>query len=229
MAGLDQQLQAAQARHSAQEESVSQLETPSRIVGDATANGSLTRPSHVTQLPYVSLNTPLATPNVTPAAGIRRHHDHAGSALVSVTTRHSSGARAARRRPGDDGTGRARSVPRSSPATAAHTNVGGAPAPRVRRPRPVPVPVRPRTSPTRPTVCVGRQLRKADPPGPDGAGRCHAARGGAPDRRPGRSIRARTRQRRSTSRTSRSPWTRCAAASTPATGRLSPFRSPLTT
>ncbi len=69
MAGLGQQLQAAQARHSAQEESVSRLETPSRIVGDATANGKLTRPSHVTQLPYVSLDTPIATPNVTPAAG----------------------------------------------------------------------------------------------------------------------------------------------------------------
>ncbi len=69
MAGLDQQLQAAQARHSAQEERVSKLETPSRIVSDATANGKMTRPSHVTQLPYVPLNTPLATPNVTPAAG----------------------------------------------------------------------------------------------------------------------------------------------------------------
>jgi cell division protein FtsL len=69
MTGLDQQLQAAQARHGEQVESVSKLETPSRIVGDATANGKMTRPSHVTQLPYVPLNTPLATPNVTPASG----------------------------------------------------------------------------------------------------------------------------------------------------------------
>jgi hypothetical protein len=69
MAGLDQQLAAAQARHSQQEESVSKLETPKRIVGDATANGKMIRPSHVTQLPYVPLTTPLATPNVTPAAG----------------------------------------------------------------------------------------------------------------------------------------------------------------
>jgi len=67
MAGLEQQLAAAQARHSAQVEIVSKLETPSRIVKDATANGNMTRPSHVTQLPYVPLNTPLATPNVTPA------------------------------------------------------------------------------------------------------------------------------------------------------------------
>jgi hypothetical protein len=69
MAGLDQQLQVAQARHSAQEESVSSLETPARIVGDATKNGTMTRPSHVTQLPYVPLNVPIATPNVTPAPG----------------------------------------------------------------------------------------------------------------------------------------------------------------
>jgi hypothetical protein len=69
MAGLEQQLQTAQARHGAQVESVSKLETPSRIVRDATANGKMTHPSHVTQLPYVPLNTPLATPNVTPAPG----------------------------------------------------------------------------------------------------------------------------------------------------------------
>jgi cell division protein FtsL len=71
MAGLDQQLQAAKASHSEQVESVSKLETPSRIVTDATASGNMTRPSHVTQLPYVPLNTPLATPNVTAAAGSR--------------------------------------------------------------------------------------------------------------------------------------------------------------
>jgi hypothetical protein len=69
MAGLEQQLQAAQARHSAQEEGVSRLETPARIVGDATASGTMTRPDHVTQLPYVPLSTPIATPNVTPAPG----------------------------------------------------------------------------------------------------------------------------------------------------------------
>jgi hypothetical protein len=77
MTGLEQQLQTAQARHSAQVESVSKLETPARIVRDATANGKLTRPSEVTQLPYVPLNTPLATPNVTPAPG---------SAVATTTT-----------------------------------------------------------------------------------------------------------------------------------------------
>jgi hypothetical protein len=69
MAGLDQQLQAAKASHSEQVERVSKLETPSRIVKDATASGNMIRPSHVTQLPYVPLNTPLATPNVTAAPG----------------------------------------------------------------------------------------------------------------------------------------------------------------
>jgi hypothetical protein len=69
MAGLDQQLQAAKASHSEQVERVSKLETPSRIVTDATASGNMIRPSHVTQLPYVPLNTPLATPNVTAAPG----------------------------------------------------------------------------------------------------------------------------------------------------------------
>jgi cell division protein FtsL len=69
MTGLEQQLQAAQAQHSAQEQKVSNLETPSRIVRDATAGGKMTRPTHVTQLPYVPLNIPLATPTVTPAPG----------------------------------------------------------------------------------------------------------------------------------------------------------------
>ena len=79
MAGLDQQLQAAQASHSAQEElDVSKLETPSRIVGDGDrASCTWSGPSHVTQLPYVPLDTPLATPNVTPAAG---------SAVTTTTT-----------------------------------------------------------------------------------------------------------------------------------------------
>jgi hypothetical protein len=37
----------------------------------------MTVPSHVTQLPYVPLNIPLATPNVTPAPG---------SAVTTTTT-----------------------------------------------------------------------------------------------------------------------------------------------
>jgi hypothetical protein len=67
MAGLDQQLQVAQAHHSQRELSVSRLETPSRIVGDATGSLGLTHPTQVIQIPSVPLNTPLPTPTVTPA------------------------------------------------------------------------------------------------------------------------------------------------------------------
>jgi hypothetical protein len=67
MTGLVQQLQVAQADHSQQEESVSTLETPSRIVRYATDTEHMIHPSDVTQLPYVPLNVPLATPSVTPA------------------------------------------------------------------------------------------------------------------------------------------------------------------
>jgi hypothetical protein len=68
MAGLDQRLAAAQNETRQQELDVSKLETPSRIVGSATAQLHMVHPSRVTQLPYVSLRTPLPTPTVTPAA-----------------------------------------------------------------------------------------------------------------------------------------------------------------
>jgi hypothetical protein len=67
MSGLDQQLQTAQGQHRQNELSVSKLETPSRIVGYASGQLQMVHPSHVTQLPYVSLTTPLPTPVVTPA------------------------------------------------------------------------------------------------------------------------------------------------------------------
>ncbi len=51
----------------------------------------------MTQLPYVSLKTPLPTPNVTPAPSTVICHDHVDSGAMSVTTRHASGR--ARRRP----------------------------------------------------------------------------------------------------------------------------------
>jgi len=68
IASLDQQLQTAQAQHSQRELSVAKMETPSRIVGDATGPLQMVHPSKVTQLPYVPLTTPLATPLVTPAS-----------------------------------------------------------------------------------------------------------------------------------------------------------------
>jgi cell division protein FtsL len=68
IASLDQQLQTAQAQHSQRELSVAKMETPSRIVGDATGQLQMVHPNKVTQLPYVPLTTPLATPLVTPAS-----------------------------------------------------------------------------------------------------------------------------------------------------------------
>jgi hypothetical protein len=66
MARLDQQLQIVESQHRQQVLDVTGLETPSRIVGAATAQLHMVHPSHVIQLPYVSLRTPLPTPTVTP-------------------------------------------------------------------------------------------------------------------------------------------------------------------
>jgi hypothetical protein len=63
---LDQQLQNTQATHERQVQSVSQQETPARIVRDAMRQG-MQQPAQVIQLPYTPLNVPLATANVTPA------------------------------------------------------------------------------------------------------------------------------------------------------------------
>ena len=68
MTRLDQQLQIAQSEHRQQELDVTKLETPSRIVGSATAQLHMVHPSHVTQLPSVSLGKPLPAPTVTPGA-----------------------------------------------------------------------------------------------------------------------------------------------------------------
>ena len=68
MARVDQQLQLAQSQHRQRVLAAAKKETPSRIVGAATAQLHMVHPSHVTQLPYVSLKTPLPTPNVTPAS-----------------------------------------------------------------------------------------------------------------------------------------------------------------
>jgi hypothetical protein len=63
MAHLDQQVLIAQAEHRQQEVDLSRRETPARMLGNAKG---LIRPTHVTQVPSVSLHTPLPTPTVTP-------------------------------------------------------------------------------------------------------------------------------------------------------------------
>jgi hypothetical protein len=65
LAGIQQKLNVAQGVHRQIELQVSQLETPSRIVGAALGAG-MVHPTKVNQLPYVSLSTPLPTPAVTP-------------------------------------------------------------------------------------------------------------------------------------------------------------------
>ena len=66
LSAVEQKLQVAQALHREQEIGVAQLETPSRIVQTALGQLHMVSPGQPTQLPYVSLTTPLPTPKVTP-------------------------------------------------------------------------------------------------------------------------------------------------------------------
>ena len=63
---LQHDLALEQSTHRQAELAVAGLETPSRIVGAATNTLHMVHPN-VTELPYVSLTTPLPTPNVTAA------------------------------------------------------------------------------------------------------------------------------------------------------------------
>ena len=66
LSALQNQLTLEQSSHRQAELAVSGLETPSRIVASASAQLHMVRPTQVTELPYVSLTTPLPTPKVTP-------------------------------------------------------------------------------------------------------------------------------------------------------------------
>jgi hypothetical protein len=66
LAGLEVSMSAAQVQHRQAELAVAQLETPSRIVGDAGARQGLVTPPGLTQLPSVPLDQPLPTPKLTP-------------------------------------------------------------------------------------------------------------------------------------------------------------------
>ncbi len=67
MSTLQHQLSLEQSTHRQAELSVAELETPARIVGVASSQLGMLRPSSVTELPYVSLSVPVPTPKVTPA------------------------------------------------------------------------------------------------------------------------------------------------------------------
>ena len=85
MTRLDHQLQIAQSEHRQQELDVTKLETPSRIVGSATAQLHMVHPSHVTQLPSVSLQKPLPPPTVTP--GVTTATTATGSSTTSIVVK----------------------------------------------------------------------------------------------------------------------------------------------
>jgi len=67
LSALQHELSLEQSTHRQAELSVSELETPSRIVAAATGGLHMVRPANVIQLPYVSLSIPLPTPKVTAA------------------------------------------------------------------------------------------------------------------------------------------------------------------
>jgi cell division protein FtsL len=90
LSALQHQLSLEQSAHRQAELSVSELETPARIVGAATSQLHMVRPANVVELPYVSLQTPLPTPKVTPppasappAAGTAGTAGSAGSAAAA--------------------------------------------------------------------------------------------------------------------------------------------------
>jgi cell division protein FtsL len=65
LSGVTQQVQQAENAHRQLQLEVSALEVSSRIVATAVGSLHMVHPTEQ-QLPYVSLNIPLATPNVTP-------------------------------------------------------------------------------------------------------------------------------------------------------------------
>jgi type II secretory pathway pseudopilin PulG len=67
LSALQHQLTLEQSAHRQAELAVSELETPARIVAAASGQLHMVHPSQVIELPYVSLATPLPTPNVTAA------------------------------------------------------------------------------------------------------------------------------------------------------------------
>jgi hypothetical protein len=67
MAAIQHQLGLEQAANRQNEIAVQELEMPSRIVAAAQNLLHMVHPSTVTELPYVSLTTPLPTPKITAA------------------------------------------------------------------------------------------------------------------------------------------------------------------
>jgi cell division protein FtsL len=85
LASLQHQLSLEQSTHRQAELSVSELETPSRIVATATGQLHMVRPAQVIELPYVSLSSPLSTPKVTPAPAVAPSTSPTSSASTGAT------------------------------------------------------------------------------------------------------------------------------------------------
>jgi hypothetical protein len=85
LAGVDKALQTEQGVHRQAELLVAMAETPPRIVGAATSHGMVR--ATITELPYVSLTTPIALPKVTPPpAASTATTSTASTSTVPVTT-----------------------------------------------------------------------------------------------------------------------------------------------
>ncbi len=82
---LQHELALEQSAHRRAELAVAGLETPSRIVGAATSSLHMVHPN-VTELPYVSLTTPLPTPNVTPAPSTASSNSSTSSTTTPTST-----------------------------------------------------------------------------------------------------------------------------------------------
>jgi hypothetical protein len=64
---VEQKLALAQGLHRQDELQVLSLETPSRVISEALGSLHLVHPAGVTQLPYVSVTTPIPAPTITAA------------------------------------------------------------------------------------------------------------------------------------------------------------------
>jgi len=119
LSALQHQLSLEQSAHRQSELSVSELETPARIVGAATSQLHMVRPA-VMELPYVSLQTPLPTPKVTPAPAAAPAPAAQGSGSTGSTgTTRSAGSTGTTGSTGS--TGSAASTSRTSTTTATST------------------------------------------------------------------------------------------------------------
>ena len=91
LSALQHELSLEQSAHRQAELSVSELETPPRIVSAATSQG-MVHPATVVELPYVSLSVPVATPKVTPAPAAPPPTTTASTASTSSSSAGGAGA-----------------------------------------------------------------------------------------------------------------------------------------